>query len=149
MTTEPSVSALLVGEYDVADRLLVRQVFQKCGWRLFEAPEKRRAALCLECNPVQVVIAEPDVPNWNWKSMLLDLQQHAHPQQLVVTVPGADKSLWAEVLNLGGYDVLARPLWSEELERVVAAAARHFYYARGRAGRSLTMHSAAAVGRLA
>jgi hypothetical protein len=29
MNTEPSVSALLVGEYDVSDRLLVRDVFQK------------------------------------------------------------------------------------------------------------------------
>jgi DNA-binding response OmpR family regulator len=147
MNTEPSVSALLVGEYDVGDRLLVRDVFQKCGWRLFEAPEKRRAALCLECNPVQVVIAESDVPNWNWKNLLLDLQQHTCPQQLIITLQTADKSLWAEVLNLGGYDVLARPLGSEELERVVAAAARHFYSSPGRAGRAQSMRPAAALAR--
>lgn len=127
MNTEPSVSALLVGEYDVGDRLLVRDVFQRCGWRLFEAPEKRRATLCLECNAVQVVIAESDLPNWNWKNLLQDLQQRTCPQQLVITSRMADESLWAEVLNLGGFDVLARPFAGEELERVVAAAARHFY----------------------
>ncbi len=136
MKTEPSVSALLVGEYDVGDRLLVRDVFQRCGWRLFEALEKRRAAMCLDCNAVQVVIAESDVPNWSWKTLLQDLQQRTCPQQLVITSRTADESLWAEVLNLGGYDVLARPLGSEELERVVAAAARHFYPSPGRGGKA-------------
>jgi DNA-binding response OmpR family regulator len=145
MNTEPFVCALLVGEYDVGDRLLVRDVFQKCGWRLFEAPEKRRAALCLECNSVQVVIAESDLPNWNWKSLLLDLQQRTCPQQLVITSRTADESLWAEVLNLGGYDVLARPFGSEELERVVAAAARHFYPSPGRGGRAQSARLAAVL----
>ena len=147
MNPEPSVSALLVGEYDVGDRLLIRDVFQKCGWRLFEAPGKRRAALCLECHPVQVVIAEPDVPNWNWKSLLLDLQQRPCPQQLIVTSRTGDESLWAEVLNLGGYDVLARPLGGEELERVVAAAARRFHSSAGRPARALSMRAAAAFAR--
>jgi hypothetical protein len=30
------------------------------------------------------------------------------------------------VLNIGGYDVLAQPLRRDEVERVIAAARRHF-----------------------
>jgi len=45
--------------------------------------------------------------------------------QLVVTSRLADDALWAEVLNMGGYDVLAVPLDSEEVMRVIGAALRH------------------------
>jgi DNA-binding response OmpR family regulator len=88
-------------------------------------------------------VSESDVPNWNCKNLLLDLQQHTCPQQLIITLRTADESLWAEVLNLGGYDVLARPLGGEELERVVAAAARHFYSSPGRAGRATSIRQTA------
>jgi DNA-binding response OmpR family regulator len=83
---------------------------------------------CLDSNPVQVVIAESDVPNWNWRRVLTDLRDRAKPPQLVVTSRQADESLWSEVLNIGGYDVMAQPLDSHEVERVVASAHRHFDY---------------------
>jgi FixJ family two-component response regulator len=37
----------------------------------------------------------------------------------------ADERLWAEVLNLGGYDLLAKPLEGDEVSRVVEMACRH------------------------
>jgi len=43
---------------------------------------------------------------------------------LVVTSKLADESLWAEVLNLGGDDVLAQPFDHEEVTRVVRSAVR-------------------------
>ena len=43
---------------------------------------------------------------------------------LVVTSRIADEWLWAEVLNLGGYDVLAQPFDREEVTRVVRSAVR-------------------------
>jgi DNA-binding response OmpR family regulator len=58
--------------------------------------------------------------------MLNDLMQRTEPPPLLVTSRLADDALWAEVLNVGGYDVLAKPLDSEEVARVVSAAARHF-----------------------
>jgi len=36
----------------------------------------------------------------------------------------ADEVLWAEVLNLGGYDVLAKPFNSNEFIRVISMAWR-------------------------
>ncbi len=41
---------------------------------------------------------------------------------LIVTSRLADEGLWAEVLNLGGYDVLAQPFDAEEVYRVVFLA---------------------------
>jgi DNA-binding response OmpR family regulator len=58
--------------------------------------------------------------------VLQDLRKLPVPPQLVVTSRLADDHLWAEVLNIGGFDVLARPLDRDEVERVVASASRHF-----------------------
>jgi DNA-binding response OmpR family regulator len=127
--TDHGVSALLIGEYD-ADRLFLHGIFRDAGWRLFEAPDRRRALDCLDRHPVQVVISEKEGPRWHWKVLLADLRRFAHPPQLIVTSRTADDHLWAEVLNIGGYDVLPQPFAREEVERVVAAARRHFEAAR-------------------
>lgn len=118
------VSALAVGTFE-SDRLLLQDVFRLAGWHLFEARDRRRAMECLERNPVHVVIAESEVPNWSWKKVLSDLRRLAKPPELIVASRTADDYLWAEVLNIGGYDVLPQPLQREETERVIAAAHRH------------------------
>ncbi len=82
----------------------------------------------LERSAVQVVIAKTDIPNWSWRSVLRDLRKLAKPPQLIVTSRMADESLWAEVLNVGGYDVMAQPFERYEVERVVASAHRNFDY---------------------
>jgi len=46
------------------------------------------------------------------------------PPSFIVTSRLADERLWAEALNLGAYDVLAKPFDSTEAMRVVGAAWR-------------------------
>jgi hypothetical protein len=46
----------------------------------------------------------------------------------------ADESLWAEVLNLGGYDVLPKPLVRDEVKRVVTLAWQNWKNERDRLG---------------
>ena len=126
MDMQNSVSALLVGDFDVTDRLILREVFQRLGWRLLEAWDRKKAMLQLDCDAIQVVLIESDAPGSTWKTLLSDLQRRGYAAQLVVTSRTADNGLWAEVLNLGGYDLLhSQPLHRDELQRVIASAARH------------------------
>ena len=120
-----SLSALVLGVYET-DRLLVRDVFEKSNWRLFEAADRPAAIRCLTRNPVQVVIAAHDLPEWNWQNVLADTRLFAPAPQLIVAARHADAVLWAEVLNVGAYDLLAQPFDRDEVERVVAAAGRRF-----------------------
>jgi hypothetical protein len=46
------------------------------------------------------------------------------PPQLVVTSRLADAYLWSEVLNLGGFDVLAKPLMEKEVRQVLDSVSR-------------------------
>ncbi len=105
---------------------LVHDVFRSRNWRLFEARDRRRALECLEKNPVQVVVAESQIADWDWRRILADLRRLNPVPPLVVTSRMADDYLWAEVLNVGGYDVLAQPLDRDEVERVIASARRHY-----------------------
>ncbi len=91
-----------------------------------EACDRNRVLRFLKRNLVPVVIADSDLPQWNWKQVLCDLRHLPEPPHLVVASRMADDLFWAEVLNIGGYDVLARPFEAEELERVVASAHAHF-----------------------
>lgn len=118
------VCALLVGE-DRESRLLIHEVFREVGWRLYEAQDRKQALHCLEQRTVHVVIVN-DHCGWPWRRVLDDLQHLPNVPQVVVTSSQADEALWAEVLNRGGYDVLAEPLQREEVERVIASARRHF-----------------------
>jgi len=68
---------------------------------------------------VDVVIAESSLPDGTWKDILRRVSTLEKPPQLIVASRLADASLWAEVLNLGGYDVLAKPLRSEEVGHVL------------------------------
>jgi DNA-binding response OmpR family regulator len=125
ITHEGAVSALLVGAYE-NDRDLVRDIFRKSGWRLYESRDRHRVAGLLKRRPVQVVIAE----SGGWQRLLEDLRDLPVPPQLVVTSRMADDVLWSEVLNRGGYDVLPQPLDRDEFQRVVAAAGRHSHSTR-------------------
>jgi DNA-binding response OmpR family regulator len=129
---EDFVCALLVGDFG-GDRLVVREVFRKPGWRLFEASARRAAVRCLSRNRVHVVVTVTDLPRWTWKQALADLRLLPSPPQLVVASREADDQLWSEVLNLGAYDLLARPMLSDEVERVIVSARRHCDFSPDRA----------------
>jgi response regulator RpfG family c-di-GMP phosphodiesterase len=143
-TNDHRVSALLIGEFQT-DRLLVHDIFRLNSWRLFEARDRKHSLECLGKNAVQVVIAESDLPAWNWKRILSDLRRLAPAPQLVVTSRTADDYLWAEVLNVGGYDVLPQPLEREEVERVVASAHRHYDTQRRRTAPAAIISAAAFI----
>jgi DNA-binding NtrC family response regulator len=59
----------------------------------------------------------------SWQELLQD--DGAATRRLVVVSKHPSVELWAEALNLGGFDVLELPFVCDELERVVGSALRH------------------------
>jgi DNA-binding response OmpR family regulator len=72
----------------------------------------------------EVVVCERDLPPGSWKDVLEQVTILPDPPSLIVTSRVADARLWAEALNLGAFDVLAKPFDSAEAMRVVRAAWR-------------------------
>jgi len=82
----------------------------------------REALTHLSDNDTAVVICERDLPDGDWKLVLNRLDSLPAPPNLIVTSRLTGDELWAEVLNLGGYDVLAQPFEAQEVYRVVFLA---------------------------
>jgi len=72
-----------------------------------------------------IVLCEQKLPDGDWKQVLKELQNMLDPPLLIVTSRLADSTLWAEVLNLGGYDVLAKPFREKEVLWTIATAHRY------------------------
>jgi len=73
---------------------------------------------------VPLIFCERDLPDGNWRDILSHLAELTDAPALVVTSKFADEYLWSEVLNLGGFDVLAKPFRELEVKHVVAGALR-------------------------
>jgi len=72
----------------------------------------------------KVVLCEQVFADGDWRDLLRELDAHApEAPPVIVCSRLADDRLWAEVLNLGGYDVLSKPFASAEVNRVVGMAA--------------------------
>jgi DNA-binding response OmpR family regulator len=76
----------------------------------------------LQRGRISIVMCEHDLSSGSWKELLDFAQGMAAPPPVIVTSRVADERMWAEVLNLGGHDVLARPFNNEEVIRTVTAA---------------------------
>jgi FixJ family two-component response regulator len=61
-----------------------------------------------------------------WKDVLAQTTLMPHSPLMVVTYRLADGHLWAEALNLGAYDVLAKPFDATEVTRTLSLAWVHW-----------------------
>lgn len=100
------------------------EIFSGSGWRVRRARSISEAALLVSRNPVDVAIVESSLPDGAWRDFLSQCVQFGQRPRVIVTSRLADEYLWAEVLNLGGYDVLAQPFEVSEVRRCAEAAVR-------------------------
>jgi len=130
------VSVLLISPL-ADDHLSLRQIFDHWNWNLHIVSTCSEALAHTSQHESQVVICERELPDGDWKLLLNEFQSLPMPPTLIVTSRLADDRLWAEVLNLGAYDVLAQPFDSVEVKRVVFLAwHERWWRSRQRQGQS-------------
>jgi DNA-binding response OmpR family regulator len=114
---------LLVSPYP-DDHLLLPGILNGPDWQWHKSQGCREALELLESHAVTVLLCERDQPDGRWQDLLEGAAKRAAPPSLIVFSRLADEYLWAEVLNLGGYDVLIKPFDSKEVLRVTSSAWR-------------------------
>jgi DNA-binding response OmpR family regulator len=77
---------------------------------------------------VPVLLCERDHADGNWEDLLNATARLPTPPKVIVFSRLADDSLWAMVLNLGGFDLLITPFEAEEVLRVTFAAWSRWEY---------------------
>ncbi len=131
--------ALLVSPH-AGDFVVFEGMFEQQNWSLFRSSTVSEAMHVLRENPVPLVITERELPSGDWKDLLFAIRDLPDAPLLVVMSHHADESLWSEVLNLCGHDVLCKPLYPPEALRVF----RHAFH-RWRAPRQGKLRSALAL----
>ncbi len=94
-------------------------------WTIYPALALESALPVLRQNPIAIVLSERDLVPGTWKDVLAETLNLSDPPLLIVASRLADEYLWAEALNLGAYDVLAKPFDGEEVIRVLKSAWLH------------------------
>ena len=91
-------------------------------WTLLKADKLPTAWGLLQSHDVSVILCERDLMPGTWIDILKHIQPTPHPPYLIVTSKFADERLWLEALNLGAWDVLAKPFDRSEVIRTVKLA---------------------------
>lgn len=115
--------ALLVVSPEEAAHRALEGIAPHGRWSRYEAANCAGALKVFRGTSIQVVICQETLPDGDWKSVLAGAAQVHPPPELIVFSYRADERLWAEVLNLGAYDLLLWPFDKEEVRRVVSLAA--------------------------
>jgi len=119
-TDEPN-AVFVISPFE-QDHVFIGQVFEGATWRVSGVSSCGEALEILPVWRSAVVVCDGELPDGDWKDILEALVLLPYPPPLVVTARLADERLWGEVLHLGGYDVLAKPLDKKEVLWVVNSA---------------------------
>ena len=92
------------------------------AYRVLFANTCHGALNVLQQCPVPVVVCESKLPDGSWLDLLNGVASSPDLPLLIVTSRLADDRLWAEVLNLGGFDLIAKPFCESEVRHVVDTA---------------------------
>ena len=105
----------------------LQDIFSHSKWKLSRAHSLRSALAFLKAHKTPVVLCEADLLPGTWKDLLDQITRVPDPPAVIVSSRLADDRLWAEALNLGAWDVLARPFVRSEVFQAVSAAWRHWW----------------------
>jgi DNA-binding response OmpR family regulator len=111
------------------ERAALATILAPPDWHLRFTHTFEETRTVLNACSFHVVISEACLSDGHcWKDLLLEVQNLANPPPLIVTDRLADERLWAEVLNLGGCDLITKPFDAKEVLHVVnvACAIREF-----------------------
>jgi DNA-binding response OmpR family regulator len=122
----------------------------KSGWTVIASATVASALAVLRQTPIPIVICDCGVSSGTWGEMLDRLSLLPDPPLFIVTSRLADERLWAEALNLGAWDVLAKPFDANEVLRIAGIARQHWQVRHGaRFSRTEQRKSANGSGQLA
>ena len=125
------------------DHSSLRDIFAHSNWNIYETCNLAEAIAILRQTQIPVIICERDLPDGNWTNVLNEAALLANPPHVIVTARLADEHLWAEVLNLGGYDLLEKPFQAPEVFRVISLAWLHWNQEWERANQRLSLSKGA------
>ena len=109
------------------DHLSVQAIIGHSTWVHLPCYELVSAVNFLQKYEVAVILCAEHLKDGTWVDVLDHISSLPDPPSLIVISKAANEHLWAEALNLGAWDVLAKPLDRREVIRSVKSGWQHRY----------------------
>lgn len=119
-----NIPILVISPYP-EDHATLSQILQHGDWKISRVASCAEGCASLKKTSFAVVVCERDLPDGEWTDVLRVAAELKNTPAVLVVSRFADEKLWADVLNMGGYDVLPKPYDRGETTRVVGMAWRH------------------------
>jgi DNA-binding NtrC family response regulator len=87
-----------------------------------QAADVAAARQFLDREPFGAVLTESSLPDGNWLDIIRLVGRKLPGLAVVVTDRLADARFWADVLQSGAYDVLVKPFYPREVQRIISNA---------------------------
>ena len=109
------------------DHSSLQAIVGHTGWIVFKARDLVSAMALLRRHRIGVVLCERDCTTATWIDILEQLKHLPHVPSFIVTSRLADEHLWVEALDLGAWDVLAKPFDRNEVIHSVNSGWQHWH----------------------
>lgn len=109
---------VLVTSQSRDDLRRMREILDGTGWVVSWARTAQDAVKMNIERGFDVVLSDSGLSDTTWQNLLNALNELSRPPLMVVISSLPDRQLWAEAINLGVHDVLAKPLCTEEVRWV-------------------------------
>jgi DNA-binding NtrC family response regulator len=120
-------AALLTVGLEEKDRGTLERAASRFDCDLIAAGTIQAALRLVRGRVAPVIVCQGALPDGDWRDLLNLSAIWKSPVKVIVVSHLADNRLWSEVLNLGGYDLLAAPLDEREVSYVLGSACRGAY----------------------
>jgi DNA-binding response OmpR family regulator len=107
---------------DDQDRGALRQVAEREHWEFDFAKSGEEAWMIANQSMAPVILFDRDLRETEWREAVRTLAALPHRPIVILLSKVADEYLWSEVFRIGGFDILAKPLRAEEVQRTVSLA---------------------------
>ncbi len=107
-----------------ADGALIAESLRVAGISVRHAYTLESARELLERETFGAILTESRLPDGDWQDMIALVRSTGRRSAVVVADRLANASLWADVLDLDGYDLIATPYCPQEVQRILANALR-------------------------
>jgi DNA-binding response OmpR family regulator len=115
----PSVLAILAS---TEERFAMQRVAASNGWHLTLAQDLESPTVQLAAHKPGLILYDRDLPGWEWRQAIELLAWRSATSCIILVSSVADDYLWQEVAQLGGYDVLTKPLKPEAVTHTIGLA---------------------------
>jgi DNA-binding NtrC family response regulator len=121
----PDIPRVLVLTVSIVDQVFYRNLRARGEWDMVLTHSVPEALLLLAREAFPIVLCDRELPGWDWRQVMAKIVESSPRICFLLTSRVSDEYLWREVAMHGGYDVVAKPLEQDAVERILRRA---WYY---------------------